>query len=234
MRALAIIVAASLLISGAPTAAKSIHAEFSEAWAERDDAYAKDFVAQLETANQAVSEYRSAVEQGRPDDEQAAIFKAAMSKVHTASKARGRGLLLIEFREFIAEKPSAARTELWMQEQVAQMQREEKALADLQREIESLPDNTEGVKIVAAMQSWIEAHGSLSGKLEEIQLIDANLRSYFAGRGEEKSRSRSLLGGLLGGLAAGLRQQEGSFPTLPMPTITRCSPSFSGVICLTN
>jgi len=47
MRALAFIVAASLLISVAPAAAKSIHAEFSEAWAERDDAYAKDFVAQL-------------------------------------------------------------------------------------------------------------------------------------------------------------------------------------------
>lgn len=234
MRALVVIVTASLLAAGAPAAAKSVYKEFSEAWAARDESYSKDFVTQLEAANKAVAEFRAAVAEGRPDAEQTAAFKVAMDKAHSASKARGRGLLLVEFREFMADKPSAARVEMWVQEKVALMQRDESALAALQREIEGFPENTDGWKVVETTQKWVEAHGDLSGRLDEIQLIDANLRSYFVARGDEKNRSRSFIGALLGGMAAGLREPDTGFVAPPMPIMTRCSPSFSGVNCITN
>lgn len=158
-----------------------------------------------------------------------------MDKAHSASAARGRGLLLIEFREFIAGKPSAARTELWIQEKAAELQREDDTVNAQRQSIETFPAGTPEGEMIAATQSWIEAHGRLQGRVGEILLIDANLRSYFAARGEEKARSRSALAAILGGMAAGLQQQQGGLASAPpLPLTTRCNTYFSGTVCTTN
>ncbi|MEQ5787704.1 hypothetical protein J3454_07360 [Erythrobacter sp. NFXS35] len=235
MRTVWAVLAAALLAAGSPADAKSVHKEFSEAWSQRDDAYAEEFTGLLEEANAAVSAYRAAVVENQPPERQAALFRTAMDKAHAASAARGRGMLLIEFREFMADKPSAARTEVWTQEIAAKLQRDEAALDRLQKNIEAMPEGTSDDEFAGAMQNWIEAHGNFQGEVGEILLIDANLRSYFAGRGEEKARSRSALAGILGGLAAGLQQQQNGFaPAPPLPVTTRCNTYFSGTVCTTN
>lgn len=235
MQRLWFLLAVALLAGGAPSAAKSVHKEFSEAWAERDNAYAEDYTRLLQQANEAVEAYRATVAAGEPREVQIAAFKAAMDKAHAASSARGRGLFLIEFREFMAGKPSTARTELWIQEKAAELQRDEAAVEAQRQSIETFPTGTPDQEIVAATQSWIQAHGTLQGRVGEILLIDANLRSYFIARGEEKARSRGALAAILGSMAAGLQQQQGRLaPAPPLPVITRCNTYFSGTVCTTN
>lgn len=235
MRKVVILIFALMLFVGAPSDAKSVHKEFSEAWAERDNAYADDFARLLQQANDAVEAYRATVAAGEPRVVQIAAFKAAMDKAHAASAARGRGLLLIEFREFMIGKPSAARTELWIQEKAAELQREEAAVEAQRQSIETFPTETPDQVIVASTQSWFQAHGTLQGRVGEILLIDANLRSYFTARGEEKARSRGALAAILGGLAAGVQQQQDGFaPAPPLPITTRCNTYFSGTVCTTN
>jgi hypothetical protein len=143
-------------------------------------------------------------------------------------------MFLIEFRKFMATKPSAARTELWIQEKSAELQRDETSLEVQRQSIEAFPAETPEVDIVLATQSWVVAHGKLQGRVGEILLIDANLRSYFTARGEEKARSRSALAAILGGMATGLQQQNGFAPAPPLPLTTRCNTYFSGTVCTTN
>lgn len=235
MRTLWVIAGAALIAAGSPSDAKSVHKEFSEAWSQRDQAYAEDFTQLLEDANKAVEAYKASVTENHPPEQQVALFRTAMDKAHAASAARGRGMFLIEFREFMAGKPSAARTELWVQEKAAEIQRDEAALNRLQQSIEALPEGTPDHKVASATQDWIEAHGQLQGEVGEIILIDANLRSYFAGRGEEQANKRSALAGILGSLGASLQQQQNGFPpSAPLPVTTRCNTYFSGTVCTTN
>lgn len=227
-------IAAPILFAAAsPSEAKSVHKEFSEAWASRDNAYAANFTDLLNEANEAVAAFRTAIDEQRPREQRIALFNAAMGKAHAASAARGRGMLLVDFREFIGQKPSAARTELWIQEKASELQRDEAALAELQKSIQALPEGTPDNDFIATTQKWMEMHGQLQGKVSEILLIDANLRSYFAGRGEEQARKRNALAGLLGGLAA-MGQQDGYAPPPPLPITTRCNTYFSGTVCTTN
>lgn len=227
-------IAAPILFAAAsPSEAKSVHKEFSEAWASRDNGYAANFTELLKEANEAVAAFRIAVDEQQPREQRIALFNVAMEKAHAASAARGRGMLLIEFREFVARKPSAARTELWVQEKASELQREEAELTELQKTIQALPEGTSDNELIAATQKWMEMHGQLQGRVSEITLIDANLRSYFAGRGEEQAKKRNALAGLLGGLAA-MGQQDGYAPPPPMPLTTRCNTYFSGTVCTTN
>lgn len=223
-------------VSTDAVSAKSVYRDFEEAFRDRDNAYAAEFVERLREANEAVIEFRSAQADQITESEFVRLYKLAMDKVHEASFARGQGLTIVEFREFFEDRPSAARAEVWMQERLASIQAKERELDKLYRDFKSLPQGAPTSEIITATQAWIEAHGQLSGEVEELLLLDANLRSYFTARGAERGRRNSLFASLLGGLANGLREQRSApqSPLLQLPTTIRCNEYFSGTVCRVN
>lgn len=209
--------------------AKSVQKEFVETWTARDARYQADYSSQVDTANASVDAFVKAANTDSSPDDVGTLFSVAMDRVHEASITLGRGKTVHELLELAERKPSAARGELWMQEQVDLLRQRQSNLNELQETMTNLGSSAGLSKIVEVTQKWVQAHGELQGRTEELSLLDLNLASYFKARGEEQAIRSANRRAVFAGIARALQDIPAN-TAMPMigPVRTTCR-TFGGV-----
>lgn len=166
-------------------AAKPIQQEFSQAWTDRAARYGdqqKALNQRVETSLKALheaSEAKSPEVKAKTDQFLAALQDGAYM--------HGRISLLKVFQSHMAKKPSAAATELWIQEQTDSLRVQAEALDKLGERLGADKSN-EGMK---AKMSALAASAEFMGTLAELSLIDQNLpapRGCASAHGSRPSR----------------------------------------------
>lgn len=227
-----------VVMAQVPVDAKSAYKEFYSAWSERSSGYEDEFVRQLDGANQKITVYQKALEESDPKT--ADYFRTAMDAAYATNVTRARGELMHELLERMKKKPSAAASELWIQERVSIVK--EKALAAEQNKgrIEELLSKPEGISsadefnnLVKNVQKAAEGYGYIYGMNAELDLIDQNLRSYYVARGQEKRARSQALSAFFGSIAQSFSQQN-SYIEPSQTLTTRCSKFGWTTTCTTN
>ena len=212
--------------------AKSVHKEFTEAWSERDNQYSSSYSVLVDTTNASIKNFRLSLENG--GDNTVPLFKIAMDNAHDASVVKGRGLILNDLIALAKNKPSPARSEIWMQREIDKLKSQNNTLATLQAAMEGQGAETPLEQKIKAIQSWVQQHGLVTGKTEELSLIDQNLASYHRAKSasdQRKRAARRAFFGILGSALARSSVRRNDFT----PTITTHCNTFGGITtCRSN
>lgn len=231
---IAAVIALLALVSGTGVHARSVHAEFEEAWSARDARYQVQYSSQADAANVAMTSFTDSIKTDASADVTAELFRVAMDRVHVAAITRGRGKAINELNQLVEKKPSAARGELWMQEQVSGLHQRNVEVTRLQVEMQKLSGASGLIAIVDAMQRWTDGHGELVGRTQELALIDENLSSYYKARSAENSQRAASRRAFFAGLGDALRDNaaQAHSPT-SWPIQTTCR-AFGGTTSCTT
>lgn len=189
----------------------SVYTDFVKVWDARDRSYRSERDALERRAQSTAERAIDALVNSDPvaGDDLILAFSAAWS----LSELVGRGQMLHAFREHMADKPSAALSELWMQGKIDELRRRQ-AEADM---IEAEMQILQGRDTISVKQ-WIAAHerlammrGDISGQATELALINQNLVTYYRARAEQPSLGAALMAAALVGVASSVREkQEGT------------------------
>jgi hypothetical protein len=192
--------AMSAAVYSEPAAAKSVHAEFAEAWQERGSRYEARYETAVDDANISVQAFSETIKaEGSPEEVQAA-FLSMMQNIQAAAEIRSRGLLLNDLMEFIENKPSSEAGQMWLQGQVDILQDKIKQVDRLTSVADSMRENPELIALVDAVEKLEKARGEVNGHYAELQLLENNLTIYFAGRDRQASQNRVRWKGILDSL----------------------------------
>lgn len=205
MRNLWLFIAVGLaLVFAAPASASSTFDDFATAWSERDARYVEKHAALDKEARAATAAFLDNADPASA--ESTARLEKMIAAIKAASYVDGRGMILRDLRIHMAKKPTAARTDLWMQEKADSVRTQSSDLdgkfADLKRrsaagqgETDSYFTDTIAALIMAA---------TLQGQVEELTLVDANLGSYFQAKGQEDASRRQARARIFGAIGAAL------------------------------
>jgi hypothetical protein len=213
------ILAIAVAISS-PAIAESPAQEFEAAWAQRAQNYADD-----EARAQAFQE--SAVEQFRATDtpeDANRLIGPALSALAQWGYAQGREFQLQDFLRMRAEKPSAARVELYFQERQDALQRlfqNAQEQANALKEIGSMPPE----EYVSKVLETASRNGVLQGAADELALLDQNSATLQQATDERSERRRRTRAAMLGGLGAALANSNSGWSATCTRTgsFTHCS-----------
>ena len=205
MRLVAMLFVTLLVVS--PVKA-SVYKDFVKAWDARDQTYRSERQA-LEASAQSAAD--RAVQALVSDDRFASDdLVAALTAAWSLSELVGRGHTLWELREHMANRPSAALSELWFQGKVDEVRRRQTDADLIERQIEKLKDrDTVTVRQwIAALERLSMMRGAISGTAAELVLIDQNLRSYYRARGEDGGGSAAQWQAILQALGSAERTKQ--------------------------
>ena len=227
-----------IAISQDPVAAKSVHKEFLAAWSSRSTVYEKEFVNQITDANSKVTKYLKAFDNSEPNTIE--YFRNAMDAAYAANVTRARGELMHELLERMQKKPSAAASELWIQERISVLKEKAVAAEKNRQRVNDLLSKTEEERgyegfreLVKNVQQAAEGYGYIYGMNAELDLIDQNLRSYYVARGQEKRARSQALSAFFGSMAQSFSRENSYLE--PMRTLkTRCTKFGFTTTCTTN
>ena len=169
----------------------SVYKDFVRIWDARDKTYRSERAA-LESRAQASAERAINAlivsDPAAPED-----LVLALTAAWSLSELVGRGQMLHVFREHMAEKPSAALSEIWLQGKVDELRRRQAETDLIEREMEILKgrDTTSVKTWIAALERLSMIRGSLSGEASELALIDQNLVTYYRARSEERAEAHA-------------------------------------------
>ena len=170
----------ALAIPSGEASAKSVQQEFSQAWTERGERYEAEQLrlnARVDEAWKALDEARKA---NAPDvKDRTGQF---ISTLQDGAYLHGLAALLYAFKEHMAKKPSAAATELWVQERVDSLRTQAEVLDKTGEHLKS--DTSPGAfkaKLAALANS-----AEFMGTVAELRLLDGQclLGEIDAGRAE--------------------------------------------------
>lgn len=222
---------ATLSFAVEPLAAESTHKEFSEAWEARETRYSEQFDAANSMAKEKSNEYFQAIIAKKEDV--SAETKAMMDAIEASSYLYARGRTLMFLREHMKSKPSAAKTELWMQEMLDLLQGSAKEADRRWAEFNAMKPGDDLRAYFAALEVALIQSGQTKGEMDELTLIDQNLASYYEARSVEQAKRRTARAAFLSAIGASL--QQSSSQAVFAPTVrTRCT-TFGGVTnCTSN
>lgn len=202
-----------------PAQAENVRSEFVKAWTEREGQYAN----QAEAANahqQAAIQTLAEVSQPNAPDAEPKL-KAVLDAASGYGFLNGRRAAIGGFRAFFASKPSQARTEMWMQEQVNYLQGlSRKADSDFNAVRALKPAETPDY--LMTVLKAIAMNGLVRGATEETQLIDQNLAVFFQAKTADDARRRQARAAFFGALGASL-QQSAQLPAFQPTRNVRCT-----------
>lgn len=204
-----IIAAAAVMMSPAGTsAAKSVHSEYMEAWGERHDRYDGEFKTAEAGLKTAGEQFWAAAAANAPDLRARldALFAATDDLGYRAGRAEMNQSLL----QFIANKPSAQRADLWLQDQMDKM-RQAQAAAKGQFDQASaikIGENGETPQSkLTSMGKAIFAGGALRGQTAELTLINDNLATYYQAKTQQDAERRARWRAALGAFGQSMQAQ---------------------------
>lgn len=189
--------------------AKSVEKEFTEAWTERGDRYAREkdqAAADLKAAFDALSA-ADAKDRTKAEEGLTAVFRQSYAIGYSAAREQTVRTLL----QFMAGKPSAARTELWIEDQADQLrQRSEKAKARSENASKMVigQNGLTAFDYVKESGAAIFDIGAAQGIADELQSIDSNLTSYFRAKGEQEARRKAMWAAIGQSLKEASQQQN--------------------------
>ncbi len=201
--------------------AANLKAEFSKAWTGRQSEYAYQAKQALARQNAAIAAF-AAIK--APDDPNASAKTNEM--LDAASEygiVQGRLAQLMGLQAFFATNPSRAATEIWLQARVSELQTLERK-ADAEWRAARMPATLEAAdegKYIAKVLQAVVFNGFVRGAVEETQLIDGNLGTYFRAKGEKDDARRRTRAAIFGAIGGALRQTAQQ-PLMRPPTTVRC------------
>ncbi len=197
-----------LSLALAVPAVASVYRDFVKIWDARDRSYRSEREA-LERRAQSAAE-RATYSLINSDAAAGDDLLLALSAAWTLSELVGRGQMLYTFRTHMAEKPSAALSELWMQGKVDELRRRQVEADTIEGEMQILSGRD-----TISVKQWIAAHerlammrGDISGQASELALINQNLSTYYRARAQEPSMGTALLAAALVAVASGVREKQ--------------------------
>ena len=153
--------------------------------------------------------------------------------------AKGRKAALGDFRAFFASNPSAAATEIWLQGQTSELQRMVTKGNAQAEAVKLLKPGQGGITPQDYLERGMQSVGYNSlvrGAIEETQLLDQNLGTYFRAKtaddGDRRRRRATMFGILAAGLGGAARAAAPPSPQFPQPPQTiRCTTYFNSTVC---
>lgn len=228
MRRMILILAAALALS-APTSevsAKSVQQEFTQAWAERGDRYEQEQLRLNTRIEEAWKMLDGATQANAPDvKDKTGQFIGALQD---GAYMHGRATLLHTFKGHMAKKPSAAATELWVQERVDSLRMQAEAL---DKRGEQLNSGTSPGAFKAKLTALANSAEFL-GTVAELKLLDENLGTYFKAKSAQDDARRRARAAFFGALAGSVRSY--SSQSSPTRTTTCHSAQFGTTITCTG
>ena len=209
MRRMLILVAAALALSAPqPKAlAKSVQQEFSQAWTDRGARYEQEQLRLNKQIDDAWKSLEGATQASSPDvKSRTDQFIVALQD---GAYMHGRAALLSAFKEHMAKKPSAAATDLWVQERVDTLRMQADAL---DKRGEQLKTDTSAGTFKGRLRALADS-AEFMGTVAEMQLVDQNLATYFKAKSAQDEQRRRARAAFFGALA-------GSFGSTPAPPPT--------------
>lgn len=200
MRTILLTMAMSMLVPAMPAYA-SVASDFAKAWEARDKGYRAERPALEARAQTSAARAIEALLSDEPtagDD-----LTMALTAAWSLSEIVGRGQTLWALREHMAQKPSAALSEMWLQGKVDELKRRQDEADMISAQMEMLKKrDTMSVKTwIAALEQLSMMYGSISGASAELTLISQNLGSFYRARSEERDRNARIWIAALNGLA---------------------------------
>lgn len=192
-----LLLAAALLVATAPAAlqAKSVAKEFQEAWASRSARYEQ----QAQDARTKLEAGKQLIKTGSSEQQVRGAIGDALNGTYEYGYYKGRGLALASVQELIKSKPSSVKANLWMQDQIDQLQERARAATQNMEQARSIalnPGNTDPETGVAAMGSAMFESGSVKGVADELALMNQNLSLYFPAKSVEERQKRAAWAGV--------------------------------------
>lgn len=201
---------------------------------ERAWSYHGAYEAEVETANRLIGEFRAAIFAQESADIVKAKFNLAMDAVHAASRAKGRGELVNAYWSILDDKPSALESDLWLQGQASNVEENYRQLDRLAAALKAAQESADLERIVGASQDWVSYHGELTGRVDELGLLQANIASYYRAKDERDARRRAAFSAFLGSLGKQLANRRADFVPLRPNVTIHCKEYFSGTQCRTQ
>lgn len=231
MRKFSLVFAVALLAAPisapSPAIARNVQKEFAEAWSQREQRYSAAFDSASKAQAAAIDAFTTASQAHSPEAKD--LLVSVFDSADAYGAAAGRRAALADFNTLIKDKPSAARIDMWMQEQMAKL----KEMGDTaKRDIEALrtADAAAPDAIVNALKA-ISYQGLVRGAVQEMSLIDQNLSSYFQAKSSEDLARRQARARFFGALGAALQQSgQTNFPNARM---TQCHTTGATTNCTT-
>lgn len=198
--------ALSLMIASPATA--STYKDFVKVWDARDATYRAERAALDANAQSAAARAVEALVAADPEASEDLVL--ALTAAWSLSELVGRGQMLFQLREHMAEKPSAALSEAWLQGKADEIRRRAVDADLIERQIDVLKNrDSTSVKLwIAALERLSMMRGNISGMASELLLIDQNLRSYYRARGEENARSAAIWAAALSAVGSSVRDKQ--------------------------
>lgn len=185
-------------------AAKPIQQEFSQAWTDRAARYGDQQKALNQRVEISLKALHEASEAKSPEVK--AKTDQFLAALQDGAYMHGRISLLKVFQSHMAKKPSAAATELWIQEQTDSLRVQAEALDKLGERL-GADNSNEGMK---AKMSALAASAEFMGTLAELSLIDQNLSTYFKAKSAQDEGRRRARAAFFGAMAAAFQNNRDS------------------------
>lgn len=184
--------------------AKPVQQEFAQAWTDRAARYDEQQKALNQRVEASLQELHEASQAKSPGAKQKTDqFLAALQD---GAYMHGRIGLLKELQAHMARKPSAAATELWVQEQTDALRMQADALDKLGERL-GADESSEGVK---AKMSALASSAEFFGRLAELSLVDQNLNTFFKAKTARDESRRRARAAFFGALATAFQNNSGS------------------------
>ena len=223
--------------SQSPAMGENLKGELSSAWSARAARYASELEAAQAQKNAAIQALSAAAEAKAPDAQTKA--SALSDALFNFGISKGRYGVLGAFRAQFAANPSQAASEIWLQEQVSKLQSMSRQGDDEIKAVSLMKPGQGGVTPDAYMTKYADAvafNGIVRGAIEETQLLDQNLGTYFRAKTaddvDRRRRRATIFGILAAGLGGAARAATPPPPQFPQsPQTIRCTTYFNSTVC---
>jgi hypothetical protein len=199
-----VFILALVLVLQPGSAYAGVYKDFWKAWAERDARHVAEHAQLDKAAREATENLMVSLKESSPE------MPAKMERMFTAIDAAwfidGRVWMLRDLRIHMEKKPSAAKTELWLQERIDSLRAEERAVKAKWAEVDGMREKGASDLLVYLQESVLAVSmaATLRGKVEELNLLDQNLASYFRAKGQEDMERRQARARIFGAMGAAL------------------------------
>lgn len=187
---------AGALLSSAAYA--DVRSDMMELWTGRAATYEGQKASNLQQREIAIS---ALAEVKSDEDARTGILKA-YDATFTHGYSTGRAEALSHAREFFRKKRSAGAAEIWMQDQVSEMKQ---AAQEARSKLEATKDFPDSMGLTAKLNATLAAIGKsgiVRGQIDELNLLDGNMASYYRAKNGEEQARREARSRIFGALAA--------------------------------
>ena len=220
-----------------PVRAENLKVEFNTAWASRETLYVSQIQETEAHQAAAIKAFGAAAQASAPDT--GAKMQAMFDAISEYGVAKGRKAALGDFRAFFASNPSAAATEIWLQGQTSELQRMVTKGNAQAEAVKLLKPGQGGITPQDYLERGMQSVGYNSlvrGAIEETQLVDQNLGTYFRAKTaddvDRRRRRATIFGILAAGLGGAARAATPPPPQFPQsPQTIRCTTYFNSTVC---